>query len=151
GNILLSWLLTVATVVLAAFASKTSLEYSRVVSFGWFILAPLLLLCWRAVVRTAVHTLRAHGQNLRTVAILGATPSADALCAQINQRRWWGRRVFGVCDDRAEDRRHVFPERTCRYAGGEADLVEACRKNQIDAVYIALPLRAEERIAAITH
>src|SRR5882757_8313558 len=38
GNILLSWTVTVAALVLAAFATKMSLEYSRVISFGWFLL-----------------------------------------------------------------------------------------------------------------
>jgi putative colanic acid biosynthesis UDP-glucose lipid carrier transferase len=149
GNILVSWLTTIATLSFAAFATRTSLEYSRVVSFGWFLLAPLLLFCWRAVVRTGVHALRARGRNIKTVAILGATPSADQLCAQIQMRPWLGVKIVGVYDDRSEERRHVFAERNLTYAGGEDDLIEACRNHLIDVVYIALPLRAEERIADI--
>jgi putative colanic acid biosynthesis UDP-glucose lipid carrier transferase len=84
---------------------------------------------------------------LKTVAILGATPSADQLCEQIQQRPWLGMEIVGVYDDRAEERRHVFQKHSCRYAGSEDDLIEACRSNKIDVVYIALPLRAEERIA----
>jgi len=149
GNILLAWLTTVAALSFTAFASKTSEDYSRVVSIGWSLLAPPLLLCWRGMARTVVHTLRASGRNLKTVAILGATPSADELCAQIQRRPWLGMRIVGVYDERSEERRHVFTERNCLYAGREADLIEACRKNLVEVVYIALPLRAEERIAEI--
>jgi putative colanic acid biosynthesis UDP-glucose lipid carrier transferase len=93
--------------------------------------------------------MRASGRNLKRVALLGATPSADELCSQIMRRPWLGMNVMGVYDDRAADRRHVFSERHCQHLGGESELVEACRKNLIDVVYIALPLRAEEHIAQI--
>jgi putative colanic acid biosynthesis UDP-glucose lipid carrier transferase len=142
-----SWAFTVATLIFAAFATKSSLEYSRLVSFGWFSISPLLLLCWRSVARTAIHAMRASGRNVKRIAILGATASGDELCAQIHQRPWLSMNVVGVYDDRAEERRHPFNEASCRHLGGEEALLEACRNNEIDAVYIALPLRAEDRIA----
>jgi putative colanic acid biosynthesis UDP-glucose lipid carrier transferase len=146
-TVALSWMLTAAALVFVVFAAKTSAQYSRVVTFGWFLLAPLLLVTWRAVGRTALHALRASGRNQKTVAILGATQSADLLCAQIGQRPWLGMRIAGVYDDRSAARRHAFVERAGRYRGTEQDLIAACRRNEIDIVYIALPLRAEQRIA----
>jgi putative colanic acid biosynthesis UDP-glucose lipid carrier transferase len=54
---------------------------------------------------------------------------------------------MGVYDDRGPDRRENLDDAACPFAGSSADLLESCRANQIDAVYIALPLRAEPRIA----
>ena len=66
------------TVAEFAFATKTSAEYSRVASFGWFVLAPLILCGWRIVLRMILRAQRARGKNTRNVVILGATPNARA-------------------------------------------------------------------------
>jgi putative colanic acid biosynthesis UDP-glucose lipid carrier transferase len=145
--IVLAWLSTVATLMTFAFATKTSTEYSRVASFGWFVLAPLILCGWRIMLRLILRAQRARGRNTRKVVILGATPNARELCAEIAERPWLGIRVMGVYDDRGADRREDLTNAGCPFVGSSADMVEACRANQVDGVYIALPLRAEPRIA----
>ncbi|MBC8132032.1 MAG: undecaprenyl-phosphate glucose phosphotransferase, partial [Deltaproteobacteria bacterium] len=120
-------------------------------SFGWMMGAALALTGWRVVGRTVLRTLWANGKNLRTVAIAGATASAERLCEQIAERPWLGLKILGIYDDRGEDRRHVFMDTPCAHVGGSADLIEACRAGRIDVVYVALPLRAEERIGDLLH
>jgi putative colanic acid biosysnthesis UDP-glucose lipid carrier transferase len=145
----LAWLMTVATLVTFAFAMKTSAEYSRIATFGWFTLAPVLLCGWRVVVRLTLRTLRANGRNVRNVVIFGATQNARELCKEIAKRPWFGLRVMGVYDDRSADRREDLSDISCPFAGNAADLVNACRDNKVDAVYISLPLRAEPRIGKL--
>jgi putative colanic acid biosysnthesis UDP-glucose lipid carrier transferase len=142
-----SWMVTATVLTFSLFATKTSTHFSRVVFFGWLIAAPVALCSWRMVVRAVVRALWAGGKNLRTVAIVGATPSAERLCDQIRERSWLGMKIAGVFDDRSEDRRHVFTNGPCPYVGGSADLIGACRAGLIDVVYVALPMRAEERIS----
>ena len=142
-----AWVATVITLLFVGVATKTTEQYSRIVSFGWFVAAPVLLISWRILVRTALGALRASGRNQRTVAILGATRSAEDLSKRIKTRPWLGMNVIGVYDDRSQKRRHQFANRAWPYAGTEADLIAACKENKIDVVYIALPLRAEARIA----
>ena len=144
--VLFSWMITAASLAFFLFATKTSTHFSRVISFGWFIGAPVALCGWRVLGRTVLRTLWATGKNLRTVAIAGATPSAERLCKQIHERPWLGMKIVGLYDDRGEDRRHVFAENPCQHVGTSADLIEACRTGRIDVVYVALPLQAEERI-----
>jgi len=148
-TVFLTWSVTVATLVLLAFASKTSEEYSRVVSLGWFALAVVVLCAWRFLVRFVLRAIRASGKNIRRVAILGATPGARELCAQIDERPWMGIRVQGVYDDRSSERREELLDCSCPYLGKADDLVNACRDGRVDVVYIALPLRAEPRIALL--
>jgi putative colanic acid biosynthesis UDP-glucose lipid carrier transferase len=147
----LAWLATVAVLMTFAFATKTSADYSRVVTFGWFVLTPALLCGWRIVVRIALRSMRKRGRNVRDVAILGATPNARTLCEEIARRPWFGIRVMGVYDDRSVDRRVDLSSVSCPFVGSSSDLLAACQANKIDAVYIALPMRAEPRIAQLLH
>jgi putative colanic acid biosynthesis UDP-glucose lipid carrier transferase len=143
----IAWLATVVTLMFVAVATKTTEMYSRVVSFGWFAAVPVLLGCWRGVTRSTARYMRAGGRNMRTVAILGATRSAEDLCKRIRSRPWLGMQVIGIYDDRGPERRHQFTDRQSTHVGNETELIAACKENKIDVVYIALPLRAEARIA----
>jgi putative colanic acid biosynthesis UDP-glucose lipid carrier transferase len=148
-TVFLAWAMTVSALVLIAFATKTSSDHSRVVSFGWFLLSPVVLSGWRLVLRSTLRALRASGRNTRTVAIVGATEQARDLCVEIAERPWMGIKVLGVYDDRTEDRRTDLTSVSCAFLGTVTDLVAKCREGQIDAVYVALPLRAEPRIAEV--
>jgi putative colanic acid biosynthesis UDP-glucose lipid carrier transferase len=148
-TVFIAWTMTVGALVLIAFATKTSSEHSRVVSFGWFALAPMVLSSWRLLVRSILRGLRSQGWNTRAVAIIGATEQARELCLQIGEQPWTGIRILGVFDDRTADRRNDLSDIGCAFLGKLTDLVAACREGKIDVVYIALPLRAEPRIAEV--
>ena len=91
--------------------------------------------------------MRANGRNISRVAMLGATASAREVCEQIIDRPWLGIRVQGMIDDRGAERREDLTDCGCQFVGDTAALVTACRAGEVDIVYIALPLRAEPRIA----
>jgi putative colanic acid biosynthesis UDP-glucose lipid carrier transferase len=148
-TVFLAWAMTVGAMVLVAFGTKTSKDYSRVVCFGWFALAPVVLSAWRLLVRSILRGMRAKGWNTRQAAILGATQNARHLCDQLAEHKWMGIQVKGVFDDRGAERRTDLSDMGCHVLGGLADLVAACRAGQIDLVYVALPLRAEPRIAQV--
>jgi putative colanic acid biosynthesis UDP-glucose lipid carrier transferase len=137
-------------VVLFAFwyFTKTASHYSRIASVAWFALAPFLLCTVRIGVRIGQRILRAHGRNLRRVAILGCTKDAERLAESFAAMPWLGLRLTGVYDDRSEKRRGGGQPRWT-VLGGFEDLVSACHAGKLDAVYVALPLRAEERTAKV--
>lgn len=148
-SVLGSWVIAMGVLALYLFATKTSTQLSRVISFGWFFGSAFGLFAWRVGGRLILRTMWASGRNLRRVAIVGATPSAEHLCEQIRERPWLGQTVVGIYDDRSMNRRHTFVETPCRQAGGTKELLEACRAGKVDVVYIAVPLRAEQRIAQL--
>jgi putative colanic acid biosynthesis UDP-glucose lipid carrier transferase len=148
-TVLAVWVTVLVSVILLAFATKTSQTYSRVVSFGWFLLAPAAVCVGRFVLRTALRHLRARGRNIKRVAVLGFTPNSEAVCDRILERPWLGMEILGVYEDRAPERRHPIPLASMRLGGGVDDLVRDCRAGLIDIVYIGLPLRAELRISEI--
>src|SRR5436190_469014 len=148
-TVFLVWLITAGVLMMAGFATKTLQDYSRVVSVGWFLLAPLVLSSWRLAVRSTLRGLRARGWNTRQVAIVGATDGARHLCREIVERPWMGLIIKGVYDDRAVDRREDLADLGCPFRGPLSTLIAQCRSGEVDAVYVTLPLKAEPRIATL--
>jgi putative colanic acid biosynthesis UDP-glucose lipid carrier transferase len=114
----------------------------------WPLIAAALLCLWRMLERPILGGVRLRMRWRRPVAVLGATPSAYRLCEQIRQRPWLPVRVLGVYDDRGPVRRAVMPP-GFEHRGGSLSLLEACRAGSVEAVYIALPLGAGERISRL--
>jgi putative colanic acid biosynthesis UDP-glucose lipid carrier transferase len=131
------------------FFTKTASHYSRIASFAWFVFAPFTLCTVRVGVRVVLRILRVQGRNIRRVAILGCTKDAERLAESFEAMPWLGLKLTGVYDDRSEERRHVSNHPHCSVIGKSEDLVKACHQDKLDAVYVALPLRAEERTAEI--
>jgi putative colanic acid biosynthesis UDP-glucose lipid carrier transferase len=146
---LFAWVPVPLTLLAFWFFTKTSTHYSRGAASIWFVLAPAMLCSLRAVVRVGLRVLRAQGHNTRRVAILGCTKDAERLAAALDELPWLGLDLQGVYDDRSEKRRHAAKHSKCKVLGTSVDLVEQCRKGLLDVVYVALPLRAELRTAAI--
>ena len=144
-----AWFLAFPVLLLVAFATKTTAVYSRVVTTSWLLLAPTLMCVWRAVLRHILGALRARGRNTRTTAIVGQTELGERVAGQMQERDWLGLRLVGFYDDRMPDRCHPVDPSIGHRAGNLDDLVTAAKKGEIDLIYIALPLRAEPRIAEL--
>jgi putative colanic acid biosynthesis UDP-glucose lipid carrier transferase len=146
---LIAWLAAPMALFAFWYFTKTATHYSRVASFAWFALAPLLLCTVRIGVRIVLRILRVKGRNIHLVAILGCTKDAERLAEAFETMPWLGLKLFGVYDDRSEDRREVSNHPRWSVIGRTDDLVRACRERKVDAVYVALPLQAETRTAEV--
>ncbi len=151
GNVFVTWLAVPVGVWGYGFVSKTSADFSRGVSLTWFVLAPFALAALRIAVRGTLRILRAHGFNRRRVAILGATREAEELATAFEESPWLGFELLGVFDDRGPERRPVFRRADCRVIGDFTDLVRRARDGNVDIIYVALPMRAEERNLRLFH
>jgi putative colanic acid biosynthesis UDP-glucose lipid carrier transferase len=145
------WGLVVPLLVMASFLTKSSEQFSRVITVTWFVLAPALISAWRASVRKLLKAARARGYNTRTVAIVGASTLGEAVARRIQKSPWLGMKVIGFYDDRHVSRLQPTGPEPSHINGGLAALVRDANEGFIDVVYIALPLRAESRINWIIH
>lgn len=148
SRLLAAWTLVALGLLATGFFVKVSEDYSRVVTMLWFLSAPGALIVWRALMRLFLQELRARGRNSRTVAIVGLTEHGLRLASEIESTPWFGLHVVGFYDDRNQERCNAQEgdADANRLCGTTEDLIAAARSGEIDAVYIALPLRAEERI-----
>ncbi len=147
AHALIAWFGVVVPLLLfLGFLSKSAPEFSRVVTVGWFLLAPTSIVIWRTGLRLSIRSLRKQGYNTRVTAIVGMTPLGQKLAEQIRENSALGLRLGGFFDDRQEERCHPISDQLGSRVGNLEAVVERARAGEIDLVYIALPLRAEPRV-----
>lgn len=142
-SVLSNWIAVIFIFILIDFFFKPSDLYNRELILYWFLLTPIELICWHAIIRALLSNARATGHNTRSVAIYGATELGLQVHEKLDQMPWSGYRFLGYFDDRnfeAGRREQQTVE------GGHRDLVEKAKSGQVEVIFIALPLRAEKRI-----
>ncbi|MCK8116064.1 undecaprenyl-phosphate glucose phosphotransferase [Pseudoalteromonas sp. 2CM37A] len=134
--------------LLVSFIFKFSDSLSRIGLGLWFLLSVTFMYGWRLAAYLFKRNRRKLGINLRNVAIVGATESAVHLYNEINKNDELGFRFLGFYDDRKPER--LF-ENSIKYevSGKVQDAVSAARNGDIGVLYIALPMKADKRIADI--
>lgn len=143
-----SLLTAFAFLVFVSFVFKFSENLSRVGIGLWFLLSIIYLYAWRFIVQLYKKQRRKLGLNLRNVAIVGATESAVYLFDEISKNDELGFKFLGFYDDRKPER--LFENSTKHDVAGKIqNAVDAARNGEISVLYIALPMKADKRIADI--
>ncbi len=142
----LAWFGTTLGLLAFAYITKTSEEYSRRVILSWFVLTPLLLTLWRGVMQIVAGFMRERGINTRNVAIVGARDLGAEVARIILESPWMGMCPIGFFDDRKPTGSRPLAQEPVQVIGTLDTLVKMTREGKVDLIYIALPLRAEERI-----
>jgi putative colanic acid biosysnthesis UDP-glucose lipid carrier transferase len=140
-----TWLLTIPWILGFMFAAKISEDVSRAATGIWFVGGAAALMVARSLKNTVLGWLRIKGRNTRMAGIIGATPAAVRLFKEL-QDPVHGIVVHGIYDSRSEARvaEHLGDN---PLVGSIDDALEAARAGRFDLVYIALPFKAEARIA----
>ncbi|MFR0689844.1 undecaprenyl-phosphate glucose phosphotransferase [Enterobacterales bacterium AE_CKDN230030158-1A_HGKHYDSX7] len=109
---------------------------------------PLLALAtYRTLLRIALQALRYRGLNTRKVAVVGAGSLGVRLAGKIARAPWMGLELLGFYDDeRIEPVRLPGHRVQLGVSGNLEQLVQQARAGAFDRIYIALPMRSEERI-----
>jgi putative colanic acid biosynthesis UDP-glucose lipid carrier transferase len=150
-QVMVVWLVVLAMLLMVAFATKTSAQFSRIISTLWMVSAAVMLASTRVVIRLILRRLRKRGYNSRQAAIVGCTPLAERIIKVISNDPTLGLNVIGVYDDRIQPRQLRSPALAAQVLGNVEQLVADARAGKIDHVYLALPLRAEARVTDILH
>lgn len=148
-GMLSAWACVIPILLLLGFASKSSHEYSRIVTFTWFVLAPVLLCAARVFKTFALRAIRLRGRNNRKVAVFGATEIGVRLAKYIESEPSLGLDLEFIFDERRSDRLATEAANLNPIHGRLEDLIKSARLGCVDDIYIALPLCAEKRIAAL--
>ncbi|MGH8494997.1 MAG: sugar transferase, partial [Gammaproteobacteria bacterium] len=143
GNLIASWVLLIGILLLIGYAAKYSAVFSRKTLFTWFLITPPLILIAQIGLRQfQILIMRAAG-NARTVVIAGINDLSRRLAEQIVEYPHLGMKFLGFFEDRGSDR--TGPVDHGQALGRLSDLAPYVRANGPDVIYIALPIRHEER------
>lgn len=142
--ILKAWAAVVGFLLFYFFLFKVSEGYSRVVFILWSLTTPLLIFFSHLAVRKFLRRYRAKGVNIRHAVIVGAGELGLRMAMQIEAIPWAGIEVLGFFDDKLDQKGPLAAEKPL--LGRIRDVREYLMVNDIDYVYIALPMRAERKI-----
>jgi exopolysaccharide biosynthesis polyprenyl glycosylphosphotransferase len=143
-----AWGTVIGIMLFYFFIFKISEAYSRVVFIAWSLVTPFLIFFSHLVVRKILRYYRAQGQNIRHAVIVGAGDLGMRMINQVEAAPWAGIEVVGFFDDKDETRREL-EGRNKPLLGKTDEIADYLRVQDIDYVYIALPMRAEKKIFKI--
>ncbi len=141
-----NWLAVIMLFILVDFFFKPTDLYNRELLLTWFLITPVELICWHAIIRAVLSTVRETGHNTRAVAVYGATELGQEVKEKITDMPWAGYNFVGFFDDRNFEKGR---RQSDQVEGGHAELVARARAGEIEVIFIALPLRAEKRIKTL--
>ncbi len=141
------WLLLLAIGVFLIFITKSGDLYSRVWVALWFAGGFLLQTVMRLALRVSLRYLRSRGYNLRHICIVGAGELGREVVLRLRRSPWSGLNLRGFYDDAPELEGAVVDG--VPVLGTIDGLCADLDRSGLDQVWIALPLRSEERIRAL--
>jgi putative colanic acid biosynthesis UDP-glucose lipid carrier transferase len=112
----------------------------------WGIAVPIEIISWHVIVRSIANQVRKMGRNQHRVAIVGCTMLGNELERIFREDASMGIEFIGFFDDRKENREAGYEFDFTKWVGNSKKLIKLAKDKALDAVYIALPLRAELRI-----
>ena len=143
-TIFLAWGGAIIAMIIIAFFTKTSTDFSRVWIAGWWITSGILIIALRVAIRLSLRFARSRGYNQRQVVVAGAGSLGQKIVSRIRSAPWVGLEIIGFFDDNEQLQGQVI--NGIPVAGKLDDMEMYLQKEDIDQVWIALPLRAETRM-----
>jgi Undecaprenyl-phosphate glucose phosphotransferase len=145
GRVIAAWSAVFTLIAVGVFLFKASDFVSRVWLVSWFAGGAALLVFFRLSLRAVVLQWTREGKLRRRTVIVGGGRDAEELIAAIHNGADNDVRLFGLFDDRDDDR---SPESVAGVPklGRVADLVEFARQTRVDLVIVSMPLSAEKRV-----
>ncbi|EWH09415.1 sugar transferase [Catenovulum agarivorans DS-2] len=135
------------SLITASFFLPQWINFEHTFFVSWMGASFVLLLGWRLLLREMLFYCRKSGLNSRTAIIIGANQLGYSLANQLLANDQLGIQLQGVFDDRDESRlAHEFRNQV---TGTVADALIKAKNNEVDYIYIAMPMSAEKRIMEI--
>lgn len=144
-----AWVTTAVVLTLFAFLTKTGARFSREWLGEWMAVGFGLSLVLRTSVDLLLRFLRQRGFNTRRIVILGAGDLGRRVAKNLLKAKWTGYQILCFMDDDVTlHGREPYGVLVQPVPENFEQLIHA---QQIDEVWIALPLRSLERIEQVIH
>jgi len=151
STVLICWGIVCGILTFIMYFTQLTADTTRKIPFYWMLSCAVTLPGWRFFGALLLKRMRANGVNTRSVIIIGATTSGLSLARNIAKNPHHGLLLFGFCDDRTEERLAALDVdlEGNQIIGNVNYAIELANKNEIDQIYIAMPMSAEKRIQEI--
>jgi putative colanic acid biosynthesis UDP-glucose lipid carrier transferase len=134
-----------------AFMTKTGEIYSRSWFAWWGISSFFALLIFRGGLVLFLRMMRTRGWNERRVVVIGAGELGTHLVNTMQHALWTGFKIVAILDDEPENKPGtLFNIPVLKMPSNMHDYLSQ-QKDNIDEIWLALPLRAEDRVKEILH
>ncbi len=135
-----AWTIVVGCLAVLAFVLKYGEDFSRRTLIPWALVVPLVI---AACQYWAYTFLSQRSMATRKVVIAGVSDLSRRVAHAIEDQPSMGLTVMGWFEDRSADR--IGPIGENRLLGRLSELPDYVRRQGVDVIYIALPIRHEER------
>lgn len=144
-SVIVRWMLIVAILLGIGYVTKYSEDFSRRVVLTWVAVTPALLVLVALYLHEMMRRLLNDPKHTRGVAFVGCTEVSLMLADRITRNsRTLGMTVHGFFDDRSPDR--LGHCGSMRRLGAMSDIFASVQRKQIDAIFVALPVRQVQRV-----
>lgn len=147
-SITIAWLTVVVTLIIISTVLKLTTAYSRVWYFSWALVANLYLIFYRNVLDIILNQARKAGWNQKNIIIFGAGELGKTVENRLSTEEWIGFNVKAFFDDSSEK---IDNNMSSTPVLPSSDIDNFIEENQIVELWIALPLRNEERVKELLH
>ena len=147
--IFLSWGMVILVLTMISFFTKTSQEFSRVWIFSWWVVSWALMTVFRLLIRLVLNYFRKQGLNQRQIIIVGAGSLAKKISSRIKISPWAGIDIIAHFDDDPSKKGQMI--NNIKVKGSTGDIGNFLEKNNVDQVWIALPIEAGKKISKLMH
>jgi putative colanic acid biosysnthesis UDP-glucose lipid carrier transferase len=146
-ELLLRWAVTLALLYAVGLVIGEADNYDIELMAAWAIGCALVICIGQALLALAMRRIVLSRQNQRSAVILGVNVGSVLLAHRLSQNPAYCIRVAGFFDDRTPDRLQSTDE--FPLLGATSDLLDHVRREGIEVIFIALPLKHIERVMVL--
>ncbi|MFN2644836.1 MAG: undecaprenyl-phosphate glucose phosphotransferase, partial [Burkholderiales bacterium] len=139
-DIATGWIAIVGLLVLLGWASRTLGVFDQRILLSWALATPAALFAAHQTLPRILSRLLAAEGLRKTAVIAGANDLGRGLAARLGSNPMHGVRVAGFFDDRSASRINE------KVLGPLSTLADYVRANNVEIIYIALPMASQPRI-----
>lgn len=144
GELVLRWLAVIAILLATAYVTKFSEEFSRRVIVSWALVAPFMLVAGNLLCNLLLRRIMLSHDIVRSAVVVGFNQPGKTLAQKLTQYPELCLRLKGFFDDRSPERLGNTADLPC--LGKLADVADFVRRNQVDVIFIALPMGHVPRV-----
>ena len=150
-RLVLQWFWVISLLLMIGFAFKVTDYFSRQVLFSWFLSTPVVWVMVHWLLRASLHRWSFAEDDMSRAVIIGLSDLSRRLANQFKQNPLLGVSCMGFFDDRWPERllsgKRQQPSETL--LGNIASVAEFVKINNVQQIYIALPMTSQPRILAL--